>query len=198
MILVWHSVCFRFCVHAWIGTKINSLKLKFIFMNTTQISYVMPQADFDAIKAAIATITAKMPFLISLKPEEVGYLTKLGPKSVDFAQDAFSASTNFPNVLPPVFDKVEYFKDVALFKNLSEIKMLIDSLQEKVESTYRLVGSESMVASLTVYELVRTASKTTPGLKSVAEQLGQRYKKRKKNTSNDKPSHGSDEASSAK
>jgi hypothetical protein len=166
-------------------------------MNKPQISYVMPQADLDAIKAAIATLNAKMPFLISLAPEEVGYLTKLGPKSVDFAQDAYSASLNFPDVLPPVFNKVEYGKDTTLFKNMNEIKMLIDSLQEKVESTYRAVGSESMTASLTVYELVRSASKTTPGLKSVAEQLGKRYKKRKKNDSNDTPSDSPDKASSS-
>ncbi|NOS94324.1 MAG: hypothetical protein HOP30_20615, partial [Cyclobacteriaceae bacterium] len=157
-------------------------------MNKTQISYVMPQADFVAIKEAIKTINEKMPFLISLTPEEIGFLTKLGPKSIDFAQDAYTASLNFPNILPPVFDKVEYGKDTELFNNMGEIKMLIDSLKEKVESTYRAVGSESMTASLTVYGLVQSASKTTPGLKSVAEQLGKRFKKHKKNTSNDTPS----------
>lgn len=163
-------------------------------MNKPQISYVMPQADFDAIKAAIALLNAKMPFLISLTPEEISVLTKLGPKSVDFAQDAHATSVNFPNILPPVFDKVEYGKDTALFKNLNEIKMLIDSLQEKIASTYLAVGSESMIASLTVYEMARSAAKTTPGLKSVVEQLGKRYKKRKKNTSNDKPSDSPDKA----
>ena len=160
-------------------------------MNKTQISYVMPQADFDAIKAALALLIAKMPFLISLKPEEISALTKLGEKSVDFAQDAYSASLNFSNVLPPIFDKVEYAKDTALFKNMSEIKMLVDSLHERVNSTYMAVGSESMTASLIVYELLQSASKTTPGLKSIVEQLGKRFKKSGRKASKSKPSDNS-------
>lgn len=163
-------------------------------MNKTQISYVMPQADFDAIKAALTLLVAKMPFLISLKPEEISALTKQGEKSVDFAQDAYSASLNFPNVLPPIFDKVEYAKDTALFKNMSEIKMLVDSLHERVNSTYMAVGSESMTASLIVYELLQSASKTTPGLKSVVEQLGKRFKKTSRKASKMKPSDNSSQS----
>lgn len=155
-------------------------------MNKTQISYVMSQADFDAIKTALTLIVTKMPFLISLKPDEISALTKLGEKSVDFAQDAYSASLNFPNVLPPIFDKAEYAKDIALFKNMSEIKMLIDSLHERVNSTYMAVGSESMTTSLIVYELLQSASKTTPGLKSVVDQLGKRFKKTSKNVAKSK------------
>jgi hypothetical protein len=163
-------------------------------MNKPQISYVMPQADFDAIKAAIALLVAKMPFLISLKPEQISALTKLGEKSVDFAQDAYSASLNFPNVLPPIFDKTEYAKDTALFKNMSEIKMLVDSLHERVNSTYMAVGSESMTTSLIVYELLQSASKTTPGLKSVVEQLGKRFKKTSRKASKTKPSDNTPKA----
>ncbi len=38
------------------------------------------------------------------------------------------------------------------------------------------VGSEAMTSSLTVYDYVKTASKKTPSLKTVAEQLGDRFK----------------------
>ncbi len=36
--------------------------------------------------------------------------------------------------------------------------------------------SEAMSSSLTVYDYVKTAAKKTPGLKSLAEQLGDRFK----------------------
>ena len=145
-------------------------------MSYQNISYALPQADIDAVKAAIATITAKLPFLITLDPQEIKELFKLGTKSVDFVADASSAVTNFPNILPPTFDKVEYGKDAALFKAMADIKMQLDSLKEKVDNTTLAIGSEALVASLEVYAYVQTAADRTPGLKSVAEKLKERFK----------------------
>src|SRR6478609_4708037 len=99
-------------------------------MSYQNISVAMVQADIDAVKAAIATINTKLPFLITLDPTERRDIYKLGAKSVDFVQDANVAVTNFPNMLPATFDKVEYGKDTALFKTLGEFKTLVDSLKE--------------------------------------------------------------------
>lgn len=157
-------------------------------MNKTQISFALSQANLDAVKTAIKTLENNLPFLISLSKQERKALTKVGPKSVDFVQEAYNASLNFATILPPVFDKVEYGKDTALFKSLGEIKLLINSLNEKIDSTYMAVGAESMNASLTVYELVRSASKSTPGLKSVKDELSKRFKGQGKRASKKKPS----------
>jgi hypothetical protein len=45
-----------------------------------------------------------------------------------------------------------------------------------VDDTLLAVGSEAMNNSLTVYDYVKTAAKKTPGLKTIAEQLGERFK----------------------
>jgi hypothetical protein len=137
----------------------------------------MPQADIDAVKTAIATIAAKMPFLVTLNADEIQSLFKLGHKSADFVQDASQAATNFGNsILPASFNQAEYAKDVALFKALMEIKLLLDSLNEKVDNTYMAVGSEAMTASLEVYAYVQTAADRTPGLQTVADKLKDRFK----------------------
>jgi hypothetical protein len=52
----------------------------------------------------------------------------------------------------------------------------MQQLTEQVDDTLMAVGSEAMTSSLTVYDYVKTASKRTPGLKTVAEQLGERFK----------------------
>lgn len=145
-------------------------------MGYQNVSYNVAQADVDAVKAAIATINSKLPFLITLDGAEIKALYKLGPKSADFVQDASGAVTSFPDILPPSFDKTEYEKDTALFKALSEIKMQLDSLSEKLNHTHLAVGSEAMAASLEVYAYVQTAADRTPGLKSVAEKLKDRFK----------------------
>lgn len=145
-------------------------------MSYQNITYSLPQADIDAIKAALQTINNSLPFLITLDAEERKALFKLGPKSADFVQDASTASVNFPNILPISFDKVEYDKDTTLFKALGDLKFLVDSLQEKLNHTYTAVGSEAMIASLEVYAYVQTAADRTPGLKTVAEKLKDRFR----------------------
>jgi hypothetical protein len=58
-----------------------------------------------------------------------------------------------------------------------------------VDDTLMAVSSEAMTSSLTVYDYVKTAAKKTPGLKTLAEQLGERFKAIK--TKSPKPASGS-------
>jgi hypothetical protein len=62
----------------------------------------------------------------------------------------------------------------TLFKQLSDIKIVLESLVEKVSNTYPAVGGESMTACLEVYAYVQTAKDRVPGLKSVAYKLNTR------------------------
>lgn len=141
------------------------------------ISHSMSEEDINAVKNAIATIEGTMPFLVNLNTNEIRTMVKLGSRSVDFVQDAAQAVSNFGDILPPSFDKEEYIRDTALFKNLTEIKMLVDSLSEKVNNTYTAVGSEAMSSSLEVYAYVQTAATRVPGLASVAAKLKERFKR---------------------
>ncbi|NOS94012.1 MAG: hypothetical protein HOP30_19000 [Cyclobacteriaceae bacterium] len=146
-------------------------------MSYPTISVTMPQADIDAVKAAIATIHSKMPFLVSLAPEERNGLTKLGSGSVDFAQDAYLATVSYPSIFPSSFDSVEFGKDYNLFKALTEIEFLLGTLHEKVESTQMAVGSETMEACLQAYTYVQASKKAAPGLPDVAKRMKERFKK---------------------
>jgi hypothetical protein len=141
------------------------------------ISVTVTNEDLEAIRQAIRTISGKMPWLITLTPDEMRSLTKLGPKSIDFVTDAKLAIEAFPNIVPSSFDVIEFKKDVALFQILTEVKIHLDSLQEKLDNTYYAVGSESMVQSLEVYSYAQTAKERVPGLKSLVEKLAERFKR---------------------
>ena len=156
-------------------------------MGYQNISVNLVQADLDAVKTAIATINSKLPFLVTLDKSEKQSLVKLGSRSADFVADCSSAVATFPAILPASFDKNEYNKDTSLFKALSEIKLQLDSLCEKVNDTYTAVGSESMQASLEVYAYVQTAKDRTPGLKNVADKLKERFKGQGRKRSGDTP-----------
>jgi hypothetical protein len=141
------------------------------------INATLSAANVQAIKDAFATVTANLPFLVTLSPDERKSLFKAGPDSVSFINNCLSAAQNHTAIFPNSFDTSAFEKDVDLFSQLTELQTLVDSLSSKIDDTRLAVGGESMQQATQVYEYVKTASKTTPGLKPVAEQLGERFQK---------------------
>ncbi|MGB4774119.1 MAG: hypothetical protein WBP45_03015 [Daejeonella sp.] len=146
-------------------------------MSYSNISAALTEESISEVKAAIKTLENKLPFLIALSTEEKNGLFKQGPKSVDFVQDALDASQNFPHILPPAFDAVEFKKDALLYKVLSDILQPLATLAKKVEDTYTAVGSEALTGGLRVFSYVETAEKDEPELKPVADKLRERFKR---------------------
>ena len=56
-------------------------------------------------------------------------------------------------------------------------KNIAASLASQIDDTRLAVGSEAMQQAAQVYTYIKAASKTEPGLKPVAEQLGARFRK---------------------
>ncbi|MEH1802074.1 MAG: hypothetical protein V7L02_18945 [Nostoc sp.] len=132
--------------------------------------------DIHEIKAALQTVQKKMPFLITLSTEERRKLVKMGDKSLAFVNNSITAAQSNREILPATFDVEELVQDYQLAAALTELLTSMQQLTEQVDDTLMAVGSEAMTSSLTVYDYVKTASKKTPGLKTVAEQLGERFK----------------------
>ncbi|OUL30389.1 hypothetical protein [Nostoc sp. 106C] len=136
---------------------------------------ISPQ-DIQEIKAALQTIQKKLPFLITLSNEERRRLLKMGDKSLAFVNNSVTAAQSNREILPASFDVEELVRDYQLASALTEVLTSMRQITEQVDDTLLAVGSEAMTSSLTVYDYVKTAAKKTPGLKTVAEQLGERFK----------------------
>lgn len=134
-------------------------------------------ADLQAIRDAFALIVSKLPFLVSLTGAERKATFKAGPDSLSFLTNAATAVEGNPNIFPPSFDRDGFLKDVELFAVLTELSLLADSISSRIDDTRVAVGGEAMQAGSQAYKYVNTAAKTTPGLKPVAELLGDRFKK---------------------
>ncbi len=145
-------------------------------MSYENISATLSDQNLAEIKMAIATIRSNMPFLISLTTDERRKRLKMGDKSLAFVRNSITVTQNNPEVLPGNFDPKEFEKDYNLVVALTEVLGLLEQLSEQVDDTLMAVGSESMANSLLIYDFVKTAAKHSPGLKSVAEQLGERFK----------------------
>lgn len=141
------------------------------------ISVTVPDADVLAVKAAIATIQQKLPFLVNLTTDERKAIFKTGPNSLSFVQNALQAAQNNPDIFPKNFDVAEFASDVSLFAVLTDITTAIAQLASSVDDTRLAVGGEAMKEATQVYNYVKAAAAITPGLKPVADQLAQRFQK---------------------
>ncbi len=140
------------------------------------ISATLSEADIREIKTAIKTIQQKLPFLITLSVQERRKLFKMGDKSLAFVNNSLSAAQSNRDILPASFNVEELVQDTQLAASLTEILILLRQVTEQVDDTLLAVGGEAMTGSLAIYDYVKTAAKKTPGLKTLAEQLGERFK----------------------
>ena len=145
-------------------------------MSYQNIAAALSPQDIQEIKAALQTVQKKLPFLITLSTEERRKLVKMGDKSLAFVNNSVTAAQSNREILPATFDVEELVRDYQLATTLTELLISVQQLAEQVDDTLMAVGSEAMTSGLTVYDYVKTASKKTPGLKTVAEQLGERFK----------------------
>ncbi|MBD2462021.1 hypothetical protein H6G89_13280 [Oscillatoria sp. FACHB-1407] len=140
------------------------------------ISATLSDADLQQIKTAFATIQDKLPFLITLTTEERRRLLKMGDKSLAFVNTSLTVAQTNRDILPASFDIDEFSRDYQLVTALTELMFSLRQLSEQVDDTLLAVGSETMSSSLNVYDYVKMAAKKRPGLKAIAEQLGERFK----------------------
>jgi hypothetical protein len=137
-------------------------------------------ADRQAVKDAFAAVLQKLPFLVNLTADERKSILKTGPDSLSFVNNALTAAQNNPTIFPASFSTPAFLNDVDLFSALTELSTLAESVTSRIDDTRLAVGGEAMQQSIQVYNYVKTAAKTTPGLKPVADQLGERFQKASK------------------
>lgn len=149
-------------------------------MSNFNIDATLSAADIQAITDALGVIEAKLPFLLKLSVDERRAIFKAGPDSVSFLQNALAAVQTKPEIFPNTFNQAAFAKDVELFAALTGIATRVDSVASAVDDTRLAVGGEAMQAGIQVYEYVRAAEKTQPGLKPLADQLGERFQRASK------------------
>lgn len=141
------------------------------------ISAQLSAADIQAVKDAVAAIEKKLPFLVSLTADERKAIFKAGPGRLAFVQNSLQGAKNNPGILPASFATAEFESDVNLFAALTDVNTVVAQLASKVDDTRLAVGGEAMAEATQVYNYVKTAAKTSPGLKLLADQLGESFQK---------------------
>lgn len=130
-----------------------------------------------AILQKLAEIKTDLEFLLSLQPDEVRGLFKAANGYAPFIEIAYNVVNEHPEIMPAVFDKEEFFKDYLLSKDLAIIANQTGELTESFEKTLMAVNSDSLSEALEVYAAVKQNQDKVPGLKVIADQMAEFFKK---------------------
>jgi len=144
-------------------------------MNTVSIkASVLTAEDQAAVKAALASLKQKLPFLINLDPADRRSIPRSGGKVQAFIKEALDVAVQNPTVLPVAFDVNEMIGDMQLVAYLSSIQLTLRQLMRQIDDTVMQVGSQAYAAARTVYGSASSRF-AGPELEVAANQLGKHF-----------------------
>lgn len=143
---------------------------------TNRVSIVINEAALTKILDANKIIRENLPQLISLSPDERHALPKMGNKTVAFVNKALEYGKQNPKVLPAFLNMEEFAKDVEAVNKLFLVIAPIAKLNEELDDTILLAGSEAYAAALVVYKALKAANDAgETGLKNICDDLAARF-----------------------
>ena len=140
-------------------------------MQQNIVSAELTEENITAINNAVETIKSNLPFLISLSPSDRQKLVTVGNAFKPFVEKTTEVLKQHPDIIPGVFDKDEYLKDVKLSNDLTPVFESIKSLFESIDDTLLALRSDSLHASLDIYSSVKATKNLKPGMDVVYADL---------------------------
>ena len=142
-------------------------------------SSVTPAIILADVNSAVATIRGKLPVPRVLTNDDRRGLFKMSDKRAAFVQNAVSAAENVlvQAVLPPSFDRATFAANADLVASLVEVRTVIEQLFSDIDDTTMAFGSDTVIAAAKLYGYVKAGAEDHPGLKPIAAQLGEAFKK---------------------
>lgn len=152
-----------------------------------KISIVIPPADLQAIKDAIAVLQAKLePNLISLTVEERRQLNKMGEASRPFVEKVTEYVLTNPQFISPFNNVDELQKDWTLINQLGPLYNFLNQMVTNMDDTLMEAGAEVLDQANIFYASVQQAVKANmPNSKPVLEDLKVRYGRRNRRRDDD-------------
>lgn len=145
-------------------------------LTNNRVNITATAAQLTAVKTALQTITANLPFLIGLTTEERIALPSIDVNNKDFAEDAINAGLNNAGLIPSYISVASMQNDMTLFNQLEGIAALVNQLLEKIDDTKLMAGSEAYTASLALYKVFGAAADAgVPGTDAIVSQLKTRF-----------------------
>ena len=128
--------------------------------------------------AALNTLRVLFSRMIALQPDERRELTKLGPKSQAFCDQALAVLLANPQIVPPSLNLAEAQVDKRTLDQLRPRLLILRQLLERADDTEMALGSDLMSVARDGYALLEVAGKDA-ALKAARKELSARYARRR-------------------
>lgn len=146
-----------------------------VSINLTEEIKAELSEKFSAFQSALK------PYLTALSPKQKKTLTKMGDLSYAFVTSADDYLTSHPEYAPNFMDAPEMHKDVDIIRFFTQLLQSLNTIQNDLEDTITLAGSEAYTAARTYYNSVTYAAGIGKlSAKAIAEDLSQQYPGRNK------------------
>lgn len=151
-----------------------------------KVSIVIPPADLQAIKDAIAVLQAKLgPLLIALTNDQRRGRTKMGEASKPFVEKALEYIRSNPEFLPAFANADEMDRDWKAHQELNPVYNLLNQLLSNLSDTLLELGYDLMKPANAYYNQAKIGVKMdVPNAKPVYEDLRVRYEKKSRKNGN--------------
>ncbi|MBD2101381.1 hypothetical protein [Leptolyngbya sp. FACHB-261] len=143
-------------------------------MNNNLVSAELPSDDLQAVLSNLTNVREILSFLVGLTPARRRSLSRMGDKTRAFVHKAVELADQNPELMPRCLDVDEMRRDINLVESLYPIMLSLVQLQELVEDTYLLAGSEAYAAARMAYNSARANGKDA-GLNTAVVDMGRRF-----------------------
>lgn len=125
------------------------------------------------INEALALLS---PYMLALTPTDRRELPKMGEKTIAFVEKAHEFAKQNPNLRPPYMDMNDFDIDFSDARSLWALLNTVHQLEQTLDDTEMVAGSEAYRTALVFYQSVKMASaQNVPGAKAVYEELKTRF-----------------------
>ena len=141
------------------------------------IDVQLTEQDKTDLNQALATVEARLSFLVGLSPEERQTLPKMGTQGRDFVRDVLTAAEQNPTLIPAAINIAGLRRDYELVEDLTPMVSRLAQLVEGLNDTLLEAGSEAFVTSLEAYDILKRLGKGT-NLDANLKKMSRRFAKR--------------------
>jgi hypothetical protein len=128
------------------------------------------QTKIDEVQSLLAS------YLLALTPAERQELPKMGEKTIGFVEKAYDFARQNPNLVPAYLSIDAFGIDFGDAHGLWTILNTIQQLEQGIDDTEMVAGSEAYQAALVFYKSVKmAAAQDIPGAKAVYDELKTRF-----------------------
>jgi hypothetical protein len=136
------------------------------------ISAEITKEKVEELLSSLDSVKKGLPFLLQLDPSVKRTMPTMDDNRAPFVTKCLQYASKDENIVPPYVDLVELDKDIALFNNLQNLSREVNRLAEMINDTRIAAGSDAYVASLSIYNSVKHASKmNVPGTQAILNDL---------------------------